>query len=49
MGIIQALTGLCLLMSFIYLLPGVRQEAKDKWENVQEKKKQLDKLRKNIK
>ena len=49
MGIIQALTGLCLLMSFIYLLPGVRQEAKSKWENVQEKKKQLDKLRKNIK
>ena len=46
MGLIQGVTGLCVLMSVIFLLPGVRAEDNRKWEELEIKKKELDKLRK---
>ena len=46
MGLIQGVTGLCVLMSVIFLLPGVRAEENRKREELEIKKKELDKLRK---
>ena len=47
MGIIQGLTGLCVLMSVLFLLPGVRAEDNRKWEELNILKKKIQKMRKN--
>ena len=49
MGLIQGVTGLCVLMSVIFLLPGVRAESNAKWQEIEEQRKKIDKLRKKIK
>ena len=46
MGIIQGLTGLCVLMSVLFLLPGVRAENDRKWEEINILKKKIDKMKK---
>ena len=46
MGILMGAAGLCILMSFIFLLPGVRAEENRKWEELEIKRRELDKLRK---
>ncbi len=47
MGIIQGLTGLCVLMSVLFILPGVRAEDNRKWEELNILKKKIQKMRKN--
>ena len=48
MGLIQGVTGLCVLLSVIFLLPGVRAESNAKWQYIEEQRKKIDKLRKKI-
>ena len=49
MGLIQGVTGLCFLMSVIFILPGVRAESNAKWQEVEEQRKEIERLRKKIK
>ena len=49
MGIINGVTGLCVLMAVIFLLPGVRDEERYKWERIEEKRKKIEELKKDIK
>ena len=49
MGLIQGITGLCVVLSVIFLLPGVRAESNAKWQEIEEQRKKIDKLRKKIK
>ena len=48
MGILQGAAGLCFLMAVIFLLPGVRGEEKYKWKMIEEKRKKIEKLKKDI-
>ena len=48
MGLINGVTGLCVLMAVIFLLPGVRDEERYKWKMINEKRKKIDKLKKDI-
>ena len=48
MGILQGAAGLCFLMAVIFLLPGVRDEDKYKWNTIEEKRKKIEKLKKDI-
>ena len=45
-GIIQGLTGLCVLMSVLFLLPGVRAEDNRKWEELNILKKKINRMKK---
>ena len=49
MGILQGASGLCCLMAVIFLLPGVRDEERYKWKMINEKRKKIEELKKNIK
>tara|TARA_R110000772_G_scaffold231958_1_gene343117 strand:+ start:234 stop:569 length:336 start_codon:yes stop_codon:yes gene_type:complete len=49
MGILQSASGLCFLMAVIFLLPGVRDEERYKWERIEEKRKKIEELKKDIK
>ena len=48
MGILQGASGLCFLMAVIFLLPGVRDEERYKWKMIEEKRKKIEKLKKDI-
>lgn len=48
MGILQGAAGLCMLMAIIFLLPGVRAENKYRWKMLEEKRKKIEKLKKDI-
>ena len=45
MGILQGVSGLCLLMAIIFLLPGVRDEERAKWNEIERKRKKIDELK----
>ena len=47
MGILQAASGLCFLMAVIFLLPGVRDEERAKWDEIERKRIKLDELKKS--
>ena len=49
MGILQSASGLCFLMAVIFLLPGVRDEERYKWKRIEEKRKKIEELKKDIK
>ena len=48
MGILNGAAGLCFLMAFISFLPGVRAERNSKWNDLEIKRKELEKLRKEV-
>jgi hypothetical protein len=48
MGILNSAAGLCFLMAFISFLPGVRAERNSKWNDLEIKRKELEKLRKEV-
>ncbi|WP_435117040.1 hypothetical protein ACIJYF_01235 [Candidatus Pelagibacter bacterium nBUS_49] len=48
MGILQGASGLCVLMSIIFFLPGVRDEDRYKWKMIEEKRKKIEELKKDI-
>lgn len=45
MGILQGASGLCFLMAIIFLLPGVRDEERSKWKEIERKRKKIDELK----
>ena len=47
MGILQGASGLCFLMAVIFLLPGVRDEERAKWDEIERKRIKLDELKKS--
>ena len=47
MGIINGIAGLCFLMAVIFLLPGVRDEERAKWDEIERKRIKLDELKKS--
>ena len=47
MGILQGASGLCFLMAVIFLLPGVRDEERAKWDEIEKKRIKLDELKKS--
>ena len=47
MGILQGASGLCFLMAVIFLLPGVRDEERAKWDEIERKRIKLDDLKKS--
>ena len=47
MGLLQGASGLCFLMAVIFLLPGVRDEERYKWVEIERKRKKLDELKKS--
>jgi len=48
MGILQGASGLCFVMAIILNLPGVRDENRYKWKMINEKRKTIEKLKKDI-
>ena len=48
MGILNGAAGLCFLMAFISFLPGVRAERNSKWNDLEIKRKELEKLRNEV-
>ena len=48
MGVLNSAAGLCFLMSIIFLLPGVRDEDKYKWKQIEIKRKKLDELKSKL-
>ena len=49
MGILQGASGLCFVMAIILNLPGVRDENRYKWKMIEEKRKKIEKLKKDLK
>ena len=45
MGILQGASGLCFLMAIIFLLPGVRDEERAKWDEIERKRIKIDELK----
>jgi hypothetical protein len=45
MGILQGASGLCILMAIIFILPGVRDEERSKWNEIERKRKKIDELK----
>ena len=48
MSILNGAAGMCILLTIIFSLPGSRADEKHKWDMIEEKRKELDKLRKKI-
>ena len=46
MGILQGASGLCFLMAIIFILPGVRDEEKNKWFEIEKMRKKIENLKK---